>query len=157
MIFGWARSVLYEQNRPNTALLHFSNCSVNSIIGIGDAYIMAIAMLYGPAPCFLATFFHTLSASLFVPNRPKVYVHRVLLNTSSMVCGAWLYSNLYKLLNPSQKITRPITWSSSSPVQQILWASPCLHNCGALAFAPVTISDYTPDWNGLPSASVLPK
>jgi len=75
--------------------------SVNSIIGIGDAYIMAIAMLYGPAPCVLATFFHTLSASLFVPNRPKVYFHRVLLNTSSMVCGAWIYSNLYRLLNPT--------------------------------------------------------
>ena len=38
--------------------------SVDATIGIGDAYIMAIAMMYGVAPCIAATFCHTLLASL---------------------------------------------------------------------------------------------
>jgi len=70
----------------------------NTIIGIGDSYIMAVAMLYGPAPCIIATLCHTLFASIFVPNRPKAY--RVIFNTSSMICGAWLYAGIYRLLNP---------------------------------------------------------
>jgi diguanylate cyclase (GGDEF)-like protein/putative nucleotidyltransferase with HDIG domain len=75
--------------------------SVNTIVGIGDAYIIAVAMLFGPTPCILATLCHTLSASISVPNRPKVYLYRIVFNVSSMVCGAWIYSNLYHLLNPS--------------------------------------------------------
>ena len=75
--------------------------SVNSIIGIGDAYIMAIAMLEGTSPCVIATLFHTITASIFAPNRPKVYAYRVVFNSSSMVCGAWLYSTLFSALNPT--------------------------------------------------------
>src|SRR5262245_46095998 len=51
--------------------------SVSTIINIGDAYIMSVSMIYGISPCIVATLCHTLSASLFVPNRPKVYVHRI--------------------------------------------------------------------------------
>ncbi len=75
--------------------------SVSTLIGIGDSYIMAIAMMYGPSPCVVSTLFYILTASLFVPNRPKLYVHRTVFNIASMVCGAWLYSNVYRLLNPT--------------------------------------------------------
>jgi hypothetical protein len=72
--------------------------SVNATIGIGDAYIMAIAMMYGVAPCVVATFFHTLAISLFA-KRPRIPLYRVLFNSSSMVCGAWLYSSIYYVMN----------------------------------------------------------
>ncbi len=74
--------------------------SVNTIVGIGDAYVMAIAMIYGPSACVIATLGHSLSASLFVP-RPKVYLYRVIFNVSSTVCIAWVYSNIYRTINPT--------------------------------------------------------
>ncbi len=78
--------------------------SVNATIGIGDAYIMAIAMMYGVAPCVVATLCHTVIASIVGPRRTKVYAHRVVYNASSLVCGAWLYSSIYQWLNPSHSI-----------------------------------------------------
>jgi len=72
----------------------------STIIGIGDAFIMAVAMLYGTSPCIITTLFHTVAATLFVPNRPRVYAYKVVFNTSSMICGAFLYSSVYHLLNP---------------------------------------------------------
>ena len=32
--------------------------------GIGDAYVMAIAMMYGVSPCIMATFFQTIIISI---------------------------------------------------------------------------------------------
>src|SRR4030095_4374666 len=81
--------------------------SVNTIVGIGDAYVMAIAMTSGPAPCIVATVCHTLAASIFVPNRPKIYPHKIVLNVSSTVCGAWIYSGVYGLLNPDRSFQAP--------------------------------------------------
>jgi len=75
--------------------------SVSTIVGIGDAYVMAVAMLYGTSPCIAATLCHTLAGSLLVPNRPKVYPHRVVFNVASTVTCAWIYSNVYTFLNPS--------------------------------------------------------
>jgi diguanylate cyclase (GGDEF)-like protein/putative nucleotidyltransferase with HDIG domain len=75
--------------------------SANSIIGIGDAYIMAISMMAGTSPCVIATFLHTILASILVRKRPKIYLHRVVFNTANMVCGAWLYSTIYALTNPT--------------------------------------------------------
>src|SRR6266542_6707314 len=75
--------------------------SVNTMVGIGDAYIMAIAMIYGPSPCIMATLCHSLAASIVIL-RPKVYLYRVFFNVSSTVCIAWIYSNAYKLINPSR-------------------------------------------------------
>lgn len=72
--------------------------SVNATIGIGDAYIMAIAMMYGVSPCIAATFFHTILISILAP-RPKIYSYRVVFNTSSMICGAWFYSTIYHTMN----------------------------------------------------------
>jgi diguanylate cyclase (GGDEF)-like protein/putative nucleotidyltransferase with HDIG domain len=74
--------------------------SVSTIVGIGDAYVMAVAMLYGTSPCIAATLCHTLAGSLLVPNRPKVYPHRVVFNVASTVTCAWIYSNVYAFLNP---------------------------------------------------------
>jgi diguanylate cyclase (GGDEF)-like protein/putative nucleotidyltransferase with HDIG domain len=75
--------------------------SVSTIVGIGDAYVMAIAMIYGTSPCIIATLCHTFAGSLFVPNRPKIYTYRVIFNIASTVCCAWIYSNIYQFLNPT--------------------------------------------------------
>ena len=75
--------------------------SVSTIVGIGNAYVMAVAMLYGTSPCIAATLCHTLAGSLLVPNRPKVYPHRVVFNVASTVTCAWIYSNVYTFLNPT--------------------------------------------------------
>jgi len=80
--------------------------SVNSAVGIGDAYIMAIAMIYGIAPCIITTFCQSFIISLF-GQRHRRYTHRIVFNTASTICGAWLYSTIYHLLNPnnSSKLT----------------------------------------------------
>lgn len=75
--------------------------SVNTISLIGDAYVMSIAMLYGVSPCIIATVCHSLSASILAPNQAKRYFHRMVFNVSSSVCCAWVYSNVYRLMNPS--------------------------------------------------------
>jgi len=75
--------------------------SVSTIVGIGDAYVMAVAMLYGTSPCIAATLCHTLAGSLLVPNLPKVYPHRVVFNVASTVTCAWIYSTVYAFLNPN--------------------------------------------------------
>jgi diguanylate cyclase (GGDEF)-like protein/putative nucleotidyltransferase with HDIG domain len=71
--------------------------SAGMAVGIGDAYIMSIAMLYGVTPCIIATFLHTLALSVL--KQPHTYIYKVLFNVSSMICGAWLYSNIYRLMN----------------------------------------------------------
>ena len=71
--------------------------SVSAAISIGDAYIMAIAMIYGVAPCIVATFLYTLALSL--AKRPRAYTYKIYFNISSMVCGAWLYSTIYKSMS----------------------------------------------------------
>lgn len=75
--------------------------SVNTFVLIGDAYTIAIAMLYGPAPCIIATLCHTITATLLAAIRSRIYPHKVAFNSASTVCGAWLYSNIYLLLNPT--------------------------------------------------------
>ena len=79
--------------------------SVNTITSIGDAFIMAIAMIYGVAPCLATTFTNTLLISIIAP-RPKVYAYRVVFNTSSTIIAAWIYSSVFKLVNQnSHEIT----------------------------------------------------
>jgi diguanylate cyclase (GGDEF)-like protein/putative nucleotidyltransferase with HDIG domain len=71
----------------------------NATITIGDAYLMAIAMLYGPAPCIIATSLYIFLISLRA-SRPKVLAYRVIFNTASTTCCALVYSRIYKALNP---------------------------------------------------------
>ncbi len=68
--------------------------SVETLIGIGDAYIMAIAMMYGVAPCIVATLCQTLPISVFAKRRP-IYLYRIAFNIASTTCCAWLYSSIY--------------------------------------------------------------
>ncbi len=84
-----------------TVPFYFFIPSVSTITCIGDAYVMSIAMMYGTAPCVVATLCHSLCASLFVPNR-KIPGYKVIFNISSTVCCAGLYSGVYELMNPSQ-------------------------------------------------------
>jgi diguanylate cyclase (GGDEF)-like protein/putative nucleotidyltransferase with HDIG domain len=65
---------------------------------------MAIAMMYGPSPCIAATFLHTFGISIFA-QRPKIYIHRIVFNTASTICGALVYSTIYRTMNHgSQKL-----------------------------------------------------
>lgn len=72
--------------------------SVSTLIGIGDAYIMAIGMIYGVAPCIVATFLQSLIISV-VAQKPKVHCYKIVFNTASTVCGAWIYSTVYHYVN----------------------------------------------------------
>ena len=72
--------------------------SAKATISIGDTYIMAIAMLFGVAPCIAATFCHTLLISVFA-QRPKVYAYRVVFNISSTIVGALLYGSVFQLMS----------------------------------------------------------
>lgn len=68
--------------------------SEKTTITIGDAFVMAIGMIYGIAPCVVATFCHTFLISVFA-KRPKIPTHQIVFNVSSTVCVAWLYSFVY--------------------------------------------------------------
>ncbi len=74
--------------------------SVSTVVGIGDAYVMAIAMMYGVSPCIMATFFQTIIISI-CGQHPKRYSYKIIFNTASSICGAWVYASVYHLLNPS--------------------------------------------------------
>ena len=76
--------------------------SFSATITIGDAYIMAIAMMYGIAPCIMATFICIFSISVFA-QRPKIHIYRVVFNTASTTCCAFLYSSIYQLMNRGSK------------------------------------------------------
>ncbi len=76
--------------------------SFSATITIGDAYIMAIAMMYGVAPCIMATFICILLISVFA-QRPKKHIYRIVFNTASTTCCAFLYSTIYQLMNRGGK------------------------------------------------------
>ena len=72
--------------------------SASVTITIGDAYIMAIAMMYGVDPCIVATFCHTTLISIFA-RKPRIPTYRIIFNTSSMICGAFIYGNIFHAVN----------------------------------------------------------
>jgi hypothetical protein len=72
--------------------------SFNATITIGDSFVMAIAMLYGTAPCIVATFCYILPISIFAP-RPKTYPYRVIFNTANTTCCAMAYGSIFQLFN----------------------------------------------------------
>jgi len=72
--------------------------SDNTIVGIGDAFIMAIAMLHGVAPCIIATFLHTIIICIVIRN-PRIPIYKIIFNTSSAICGAWVYSNVFQFFH----------------------------------------------------------
>jgi diguanylate cyclase (GGDEF)-like protein/putative nucleotidyltransferase with HDIG domain len=104
ILFGAARELCTKQYDNSwliiaslaIATVHFGLLlpSVNTTVSIGDAYIMAIAMMYGTAPCLAATLFHTLLTSI-LKQRPKIYLYRIIFNVSCTICVAWLYSFVY--------------------------------------------------------------
>jgi diguanylate cyclase (GGDEF)-like protein/putative nucleotidyltransferase with HDIG domain len=79
--------------------------SEKTITLIGDAYVMAISMLYGPAPCIAATVCHTLVGSFYTgphsERKREIHSYQVAFNVASTVCCAWAYSNVYRFLNHS--------------------------------------------------------
>jgi len=84
--------------------------SISATITVGDAYIMAIAMMYGVAPCVAATFLHTLLISVFRQG-PRFYIHKAVFNTSSTMIAASVYSYIYQAMSKGsleiQKIIVP--------------------------------------------------
>jgi diguanylate cyclase (GGDEF)-like protein len=132
--------------------------TANATISIGDAYLMAIAMMYGVAPCLAATFFHTLLISIFA-RRPKVYAYRVIFNVSSTTCVAWLYSSMFHYLirgrnQPadiilcatvlfatyfianSALVSVAISWYTKEKISQF-WAKTCMPWAGDLSISAV--------------------
>ena len=96
--YGWIIiTVLIILTVPFFAVALSSTNTKNTLIGISDAYFMAIAMIYGIAPCIIASFLHTLAVSL--AKRPKVDKYKIIFNISSMTFSAWLYSSIYYLIN----------------------------------------------------------
>jgi diguanylate cyclase (GGDEF)-like protein/putative nucleotidyltransferase with HDIG domain len=87
--------------------------SANATLFIGDAFIMAIAMIYGVAPCLAATFSNTLLISIFAP-RPKVYAHRIVFNTSSTILVAWLYGSAFELIRHGSDKTPDIILAAAA-------------------------------------------
>lgn len=71
--------------------------SFNATITIGDTYIMAIAMMYGSAPCVAITACYICCISIFAL-RPNIYIYRVVFNTASTTCCAMLYSSIYQMM-----------------------------------------------------------
>jgi diguanylate cyclase (GGDEF)-like protein len=72
--------------------------SVSTMVGIGDAYIMAIAMISGTAPCVIITFAQTFLISALA-RRPAKHFYKIIFNTSSTVCSAFLYSSIYHAIS----------------------------------------------------------
>ncbi|MBN1571007.1 MAG: HD domain-containing protein [Acidobacteria bacterium] len=71
--------------------------SYNATITIGDTYIMAIAMMFGTAPCVIAMACYIFCISVFA-KIPKVYTYRVIFNTATNICCALIYSSIYEAL-----------------------------------------------------------
>jgi diguanylate cyclase (GGDEF)-like protein/putative nucleotidyltransferase with HDIG domain len=72
--------------------------SANTSISIGDAYLMAIAMMFGTAPCIITTFCHTLALCTIarkLSRKSQIPLYRVIFNISSEVCVACIYSNIF--------------------------------------------------------------
>ena len=80
-----------------TVPFFFKLPEVKTVSLIGDSYVMSIAMLYGWTPCIIATVCHSISASLLA-RRQETY--KSIFNVASTVCCAWVYSNVYQLMNP---------------------------------------------------------
>ncbi len=103
-IFAWSGWELLDKNEHDyiwLALLALITIpfahlfpSLSFTITIGDTFIMAIAMMYGIAPCVVATGVYIFCVSIYVP-WPNVYAHRVIFNTSSTICCALIYSSVF--------------------------------------------------------------
>jgi diguanylate cyclase (GGDEF)-like protein/putative nucleotidyltransferase with HDIG domain len=133
--------------------------SASATMTIGDAYIMAIAMMYGVVPCLAATFCHTLLTSILA-SRPKIYAYRVIFNIASTTCVAWLYSSIFHhMIRGSIKktditdiilyaivlfatyfiansilVSIAISWYNNEKITQF-WAKTCMHWAGDLSIS----------------------
>ncbi len=118
LVAGWAIWDLFVNSHDTgwivllvlvlfTVPLYLFLPSVDTLIGIGDAYIMAIAMMYGVAPCIVATFCQTLIISVYA-KRSKVYLYRIGFNIASTICCAWSYSSIYHAINHGSAQLRDI-------------------------------------------------
>jgi diguanylate cyclase (GGDEF)-like protein/putative nucleotidyltransferase with HDIG domain len=75
--------------------------SANTIVGISDAIIMAIAMIYGTAYCIVTTLFFTILICIFVRNPQRIPIYKITFNTSSAIFAAWIYSSVYDYFHHS--------------------------------------------------------
>ncbi|MDR1728084.1 MAG: HD domain-containing protein [Acidobacteriota bacterium] len=69
--------------------------STRVMVSVGDTYLLAIAMLYGVAPCVVSTFLYMLLTSL-VAHRPQIRSYKVVFNAANMTLTAWAYSSSYQ-------------------------------------------------------------
>jgi diguanylate cyclase (GGDEF)-like protein/putative nucleotidyltransferase with HDIG domain len=155
--------------------------SVSSVVGIGDAYAMAIAMMYGVSPCVIVTFIQTFFISLF-GQRKRRHTYRIVFNTSSTICAAWLYGNIYRVLSRGdlkpQDIIVPaavlaftyffvntvltsfaIAWAEDEKVVKF-WANSCMplavdYSISALCATTLVLAKNFYDWADVAVAPVI--
>ncbi len=72
---------------------------IETMVSIGDAYFMAIAILHGPATCVVATATYALVFLLSIKSfKPFLFVF----NFSVLVCDAFAYSMIFQLFKPAE-------------------------------------------------------
>ncbi len=75
--------------------------SVSTTVGIGDAFVICISMMFGPSPAVVANILYITFQSILLRHKHNIIMHRAVFNVSSAVLNVWLYSRVYQLLNPS--------------------------------------------------------
>ena len=108
-ILYWAVAVLPHQTGTRDVLLLTVLAILTVPFGIilpktgtlvlfGDTYLMALAIMKGPAACVAGTLCVTLFVLAFTRKCPwRIF----LFNLASMVCVAFLYSSVYRFLKPT--------------------------------------------------------
>jgi hypothetical protein len=73
--------------------------SMEALIFIGEAYLMAIAIIYGTATCVVASAIYALSMLTFTARLGKPFVF--IFNFSVLLCEVFLFSTAYHLVKPA--------------------------------------------------------
>ncbi|PYV81520.1 MAG: hypothetical protein DMG05_29845, partial [Acidobacteria bacterium] len=76
--------------------------SVSTTVGIGDAFVISISMLYGASPAIVANTLYITFQTLLLRHKHKVVLYRVVFNVAAAVVNVWIYSSVYYLLNPTR-------------------------------------------------------
>src|SRR5262245_9034573 len=87
-----------------TVPIFISLPSVSTSVGIGDAFVISISMLYGSSPAILANTLYTTFQALLLRKKHKVIAYRIIFNVAAAVINVSLYSVVFSLLNPTRSV-----------------------------------------------------
>ena len=94
--------ILFTLLAVTTVPFYLSLPAVGTVVFMGDIYIMALAMMHGICTCVVAALCYAMFISLALANR--VRPHMLIFNFSGMVCGAFIYSAVFRLAKPTDAI-----------------------------------------------------